>query len=386
MTLSPTYRCWRSAFRFIRAALTLGLVAGAGGALAPCMAQGARATLSGRITDSAGAAIVGAEVRLAASSARVLSDASGAYRLRDVPLGRSLLVVRRLGFRPTAIDVDAPQPGVTQVDVRLVFVALRLASVEVRERRQVYDARLAGFNQRAAKRRSGYFVTRERIERAHSNRLVDVLREVPSVRIGTTRGMTRTVRLRGSGCAPLVFVDGFPASAGEFDLDMIDLATVEGVEIYASATSVPADLMGPRSLERCGVIAIWSRPFRPRERGERDARGRVDLEQLVDSQRVYTADRVDSVARLEQGMPMPVYPYSLWRARVSGRVVVEVVVDTAGAVEPRTFGIVLSTHPAFADAVRAAMDGARFSPASRGGRKVRQLVQLPFDFEPGPPE
>lgn len=345
-------------------------------------AQERRVTLTGRIADSTGAAVVGAEVGLAGSRARTLSDASGVYRLHDVPLGRSQLVVRRLGFRPATVDVDAAQPGVTHVDVRLVFVAQRLAAVEVRERREVYDARLAGFNERAAKRKSGYFVTRERIERAHSHRFVDVLREIPGVRIRNTRAWGTIVQLRGASCPPTVFVDGFPASAAPLDLDIIDLASVEGIEVYSSMASVPSEFLSSGSLDRCGVIAVWSRPARARTRSA-SARGKpVDITELLDSQAVYTYDQVDTPTRLLEGTATPVYPDSLWRARVAGRVVVEVVVDTAGSVEPGTLGVVLSTHPAFADAVRAAMEGARFEAASRGGRKVRQLVQLPFAFEP----
>jgi TonB family protein len=383
----PIYR-YRSASELVgRAGRTFAIVAAVLVMASPCAAQGGRATLTGRVADSTGAAVVGAEVTLVGFGARALSDAMGVYRLRDVPLGRSQLVVRRLGFRPAAVEVDAAQPGVTRVDVRLVFVAKRLAAVEVRERRrEVYDARLAGFNQRATKRKSGYFVTRERIERAHSQRFVDLLREVPGVRIRDTRAWGTIVQLRGRGCPPLVFVDGFPASAAPLDLDVLDLGSVEGIEIYASTASAPSELVAAGGMENCGVIAVWSRPARPRARAGAERAKPVAISELLDTRAVYTYEQVDTPTSLSEGSATPIYPDSLWRARVAGRVVIELVVDTAGAVEPGTLGIVSSTHPAFSDAVRVAMGGARFEAATRGGRKVRQLVQLPFAFAPPLPE
>jgi hypothetical protein len=115
-------------------------------------AQQSRGTVAGTIRDSAGGAVVRAEVVLEASGARTLTDARGAYRLHAVPAGPAHLHVRRLGFRPATLSIDVATAGVTEADVRLNPVPLRLASVEVRERREVYDARLSGFNQRRARK------------------------------------------------------------------------------------------------------------------------------------------------------------------------------------------------------------------------------------------
>ncbi|MGH7720447.1 MAG: TonB family protein [Gemmatimonadaceae bacterium] len=71
----------------------------------------------------------------------------------------------------------------------------------------------------------------------------------------------------------------------------------------------------------------------------------------------------------------------LHAAGATGGVVAEFVVDTAGRVELETFNVVSSTHPRFTEAVRRALPAARFTPALLAGRRVRQLVQLPFRFE-----
>jgi TonB family protein len=90
---------------------------------------------------------------------------------------------------------------------------------------------------------------------------------------------------------------------------------------------------------------------------------------------------VDRKVVLDSAKPLEIpYPPSLFAAHTRGTVVAEFVVDGDGRVEKETFGIVSSTHPLFTDAVRRAVAGARFTPALKGGRTVRQLVHQPFEF------
>ncbi len=78
--------------------------------------------------------------------------------------------------------------------------------------------------------------------------------------------------------------------------------------------------------------------------------------------------------------PTPRYPEALRRAGVAGRVVLEVVVDTLGRVEPRSVSIVASPDPGFAAPARDYVLRALFRPAREHGRPVRVLVRLPIDF------
>ena len=78
--------------------------------------------------------------------------------------------------------------------------------------------------------------------------------------------------------------------------------------------------------------------------------------------------------------PTPRYPAALRRAGVAGRVVLEVVVDTLGRVEPRSVSIVASPDPGFAVSARDYVLRALFRPARVHGRPVRVLVRLPIDF------
>jgi hypothetical protein len=332
----------------------------------------------GVVHDSLGGVVSSAHVSIRGVGIPTTSDSAGAFRLRDIPPGSAVLEARRLGYRPTSIPVTIAAGSELSVDVDLSPVPEQLAPVEVRRRPEVYDSRLAGFNERKSKH-VGYFVTREKLDRMNSARFVDALREMPGVSMRTLRGGVVTVSIRGARCAPVFYMDGFPAVSGPMDLDMIDLSGVEGIEVYGGMSSIPAEFMTVVGAESCGVIAVWSRPTRPRK-DRIDRKSDVDLEKLLASRAVYTSDQVDEPARLTSGSATPIYPDSLWRAGAAGRVVAEFIVDPEGLIEPESLRIVSATHGYFASAVTGALATAVFRAALLGGKPVRQIVQLPFVF------
>lgn len=81
------------------------------------------------------------------------------------------------------------------------------------------------------------------------------------------------------------------------------------------------------------------------------------------------------------GNPKPVYPSMLQSGHVEGEVLAQFVVDTTGRVDMSTFRAIQSTNELFVSSVRRALAGWKFHPAEAGGRKVRQLVQMPLTFE-----
>jgi TonB family protein len=78
--------------------------------------------------------------------------------------------------------------------------------------------------------------------------------------------------------------------------------------------------------------------------------------------------------------PRPTYPVVLQRAGIEGEATMQFVIDTTGRVDPRTIQLLASTDFRFALACREALPQMEFSPARIDGRKVRELVQLPFSF------
>ena len=78
----------------------------------------------------------------------------------------------------------------------------------------------------------------------------------------------------------------------------------------------------------------------------------------------------------------PMYPQKLFDAKIGGEVVVQFVVNEKGSAESASIKVLKSANRDFETPVRRAVMGATFYPAEIDGRKVRQLVQLSFRFEP----
>ena len=90
--------------------------------------------------------------------------------------------------------------------------------------------------------------------------------------------------------------------------------------------------------------------------------------------------QVEKPASANPSNQPPVYPNQLRAANIEGQVVAKFVVDTTGRADMRTFEVIKSDHEAFTSAVRNSLPNMRFFPAEVGGRKVKQLVQMPFQF------
>jgi protein TonB len=90
--------------------------------------------------------------------------------------------------------------------------------------------------------------------------------------------------------------------------------------------------------------------------------------------------QVEEQAAAVPGTPSPHYPEMLTSAGVEGQVFVEFVIDTTGRADMSTFRVLKSDHELFSQEVKTALPHMRFYPAKVGGRKVKELVQLPFAF------
>jgi protein TonB len=93
-----------------------------------------------------------------------------------------------------------------------------------------------------------------------------------------------------------------------------------------------------------------------------------------------SANEVEKPATPRNGNPSPKYPSLLESSRVEGVVLVQFVVDTLGVADMSTFKVLDATNELFAESTRASLAKWRFSPAEAGGRKVKQIVQLPLRF------
>jgi TonB family protein len=332
--------------------------------------------VSGLVTDPTGVPIAGAEVVALGSASTATTGEAGEFRIGAVALGPALLVARRLGFRPETVTVAVVASG-TSIRFALGIVPTVLEGIAVSGRRR-FTGRLAGYYERLAARTQGYFITRDDIDRGNPRQLTDVLRRAPGVEI--VRGSR--LRLRGRNCAPLVWIDGVSMPAGEVELNTFAPSSLEGIEIYMTASGAPGRYQATGDESRCGTVLLWSRGRDTEERRSPVASAAERLQKLHAAGEVLSASEVDSAARPAGPASAPVYPPELFAAGIGGAVVVEFVVDTAGRVEPETFSVVSSPQLLFSRAVYESTAAAVFIPAVRGGRRVRQLVQMRYRFDP----
>ncbi len=94
----------------------------------------------------------------------------------------------------------------------------------------------------------------------------------------------------------------------------------------------------------------------------------------------YFEFQLEKPVMAREGNLPPRYPSLLESKGVSGEVLAQFVVDTAGHVEPGSARILKSSDALFAGAVLNALPHLRYYAAEVGGHKVRAVVQVPFRF------
>ena len=343
-----------------------------------------RGAVRGTVRDESGRAVAGALVAVVGGTPAGESDESGSFRVAGLTAGVVRIAVRRIGFAPETLTLTIASRGVTTATLALRRVALPLDTVRVNGRSDVRGP-MAGFYARR-ERGHGRFFTQEQIARRNVSRMSDLLRGIPGLRVDQRRFGVQAFRLRGASQAPLVWLDGMPMGAAEVDLDVFDPHSFAGIEIYSGPATVPAEFTGGRLMSTSGgAIVLWTRQGQtgPPRRKKGEPSPAVLLARMLEQDEIFTVDRVDTPARLLEDKPLlPVYPDSLFEARIPGQVEVEFVVDATGRVRLETFGIVATTHPALGEPVRRALQERRYRPAMRRGIPVSQLIQQPFAFVP----
>ncbi len=215
--------------------------------------------VAGLVVDSAGAGVPAAQVFVEPDSRMVLTDSSGSFLVR-VPVGPSLLIVRRLGYESFVAEVEFEPGRDRRFRVVLRAIPYQLEAVETRSRRSYMPpgapAALDDFYRRRAEGRGRTF-TREEIERLGSVRAA--VATVPGVRPsvdGNNRlsgvSMTRCPGQIDSGPPTIAwFVDGMRTLSAP-DLQDND---IEAIEVYRGSSQLPAEAVG----NACAAIFVWTR-------------------------------------------------------------------------------------------------------------------------------
>ena len=99
-----------------------------------------------------------------------------------------------------------------------------------------------------------------------------------------------------------------------------------------------------------------------------------------DEEPAYFEFQVMKPVRLLPDQPHPRYPESMRKSGIQGEVLAQFVVDTLGHADMSTFKVLRSNATEFTNAVRIGLPQMAFMPAELQDRKVRQVVQMPFNF------
>ncbi len=207
----------------------------------------------GTVRDTGGSPVPRASVSL--SGVRGLSDSTGQFLLDGLPAGPAKLSVRRLGFAPQDLSVLLVDGRTHTLDVVLAMLPVDLPGVTT-ETNAIERIRLSDFY-RHRDVGNGVFFNRKELEAKRAQRISDVLRRLPGVRIMSDRNGRSQLRMARSNCAPDFWIDG--QRAPFLNVDDVPLTDLEAMEVYRGASGIPPEYNNRMGNPGCGAVVIWTR-------------------------------------------------------------------------------------------------------------------------------
>jgi hypothetical protein len=218
------------------------------------------ATLLGRVVDSAGAGLIGAEITLGhPERMHLITGDSGSFRITGLHPGSNVFEVRRMGFAAASFTAVL-KPGKTQrATFQLSTAAQPLPLVAVSDT-AVTSHWLDQFDKRKATH-AGTFITRDEIVKMQARTGTDIVRRVAGIRVEPGRFGLPVVYIARGGtrggkmCTPQVYIHNTPFSGTLEDIPADD---IEAVELYLGPSEVPEEL-DKDGRGYCGAVVVWTR-------------------------------------------------------------------------------------------------------------------------------
>ena len=192
------------------------------------------------------------------------TDAAGIVRIPDLEDGGHIIEVVARGYQ--AYFDNFTSGANSQQPIQLALLPV-LATDTAKAKGQQTDLTFAGFNARRTKRQ-GKFFTRAQLDAASGRPLANLLKTDAGAFIVSGPHGESQLAMRSPGsatsasspCHAAVVRDGvriYPfAGANPPNLDKIFAEELAGIELYARAVTVPAEL---RDAATCGALVLWSR-------------------------------------------------------------------------------------------------------------------------------
>ena len=211
-------------------------------------AQEHRGTISGRVTDSAGAVLQGAQVELEPRAAVTTSDGQGEFTITGLASGSFKVTVSYVGFSAYSTTVSVTSGQVTRLDASLK-VASQVEQITVTAERVHGEAE--AINRTRASDNIIQVLPVEVITSLPNTNIADALGRLPGVTLERDEGEGKYVQIRGlEPRLSNVTINGVnvPSPEGgvrQIKLDIIPANLVESVEINKTlSANQDADAIG----------------------------------------------------------------------------------------------------------------------------------------------
>ncbi len=221
-------------------------------------------TIDGFVSDTSLTPLHAAFVSILGTSIRIGTGPNGRFRITHIPAGEYLVIVKRVGYRPTSGVVEVPASDTVRLSYTLQTAPVELSAVVTTEK--VQSDRMKGFQARKALG-VGHFMTQDEIQARNSVYPTELFRAFQEINVSPNRQSVNTeyyaLSAREGGnpsvgaCPMQVVLDEVPLPT-PFNLDLLppprDLA---GIEVYAGAATIPEQFNGYN--RGCGVIVVWTK-------------------------------------------------------------------------------------------------------------------------------
>src|SRR5262245_8729075 len=213
-------------------------------------AQSDRGAIAGKVTDSSGGVLQGAEISVEPAGAHAVSDAQGQFFVNNLPAGHYTVTVTYVGFASFVkeLDVSAGRPVAVEAKMQLSSVSTEVI---------VTAERAAGEAESVNRERTADNIIQvlpaDVIRSLPNANMADALGRLPSVTLERDEGEGKYVQVRGT--EPRLTnttIDGVNVPSPETGVRQIKLDTlasdlVESIEINKTLqANMDADVIGGR--------------------------------------------------------------------------------------------------------------------------------------------
>ncbi|MEO7998286.1 MAG: TonB-dependent receptor [Gemmatimonadaceae bacterium] len=209
--------------------------------LAPslALAQDARATVGGTVTDEHQRPLAGASLQVLGSSITGSAARDGSFRLLGVQTGSRRIVIRYLGYKPESVTVNVAGGARNNIDVVMRHPAQQLEAIVVES---PVAGQAAALNQQKSADNLSSVVDAELVGRLPDRNLAEALGRVPGVALVRDQGEGRFVQIRGTSASlNTLSIDGqrMPSpdpGTRQTPMDVIPSDMVAAIQVNKSLT------------------------------------------------------------------------------------------------------------------------------------------------------